>query len=483
MTRRKLATVFLLAASLVVSTVALGASADHTGGQLRNGQSSPDIDPKCSEGQFLGHIIQDDAFRRALSIKSRTGYMGQYRAEDSVAFNVHHYYADLREGVGVINRVHPTYVLVYSSKGCVWLLNRSGWVMASGIARSRIAQASLWSALNVSATSRSRLLPSRRKRGDACETRPVIEFPARSADEKSKTDLALAVLTEELLPSSIRAKLTGSELPARLVIVPTGNLRSVPFHALRVNGRYLVDLYAVLVSPTINTLRVAAGPLSQAYWGASRTDASSGGASPRRLIVGNPDLSGHSKECWTNLPHAEKEAKYAARKFNVAPLIGLAAGHDDVLSRLTAEASELDLIYFATHGFSDPVNPADGSFLALSGRHLKAAELRTIGSKFKRKPIVVMSACQSGLGKEFAGGMFGLAELWRYAGAAQVAISLWDVSDSGTERLMKLFVDYLIDHGMRDAEFAMADAMRDLKKTDSDPAIWAAFTIFGDVRP
>ena len=91
-----------------------------------------------------------------------------------------------------------------------------------------------------------------------------------------------------------------------------------------------------------------------------------------------------------------------------------------------------------------------------------------------------MSACQSGLGKTFPQGMFGLIEVWRNAGASQIIASLWNVDDEGTGKLMKNFVDLLAESGFDDAEFAMAKAMRDVRKTNPHPLIWASFNVFGE---
>ena len=98
-----------------------------------------------------------------------------------------------------------------------------------------------------------------------------------------------------------------------------------------------------------------------------------------------------------------------------------------------------------------------------------------------------MSACETGLGKVFTGGVFGLGEEWYDAGAAQVVMSLWQVDDQGTAKLMNLFIRNLVEQfntGMAEgAEYALAAAMRELKKEESNPAIWAAFQVYGRPSP
>jgi len=203
---------------------------------------------------------------------------------------------------------------------------------------------------------------------------------------------------------------------------------------------------------------------------------------PNSLVVGDPDLSGDSTYCWPALPGALQEADHVKLRIpSATSLTGTQATWSAVKSRLSARPRSIQFAYFATHGTYDNDNPADESFLALKGRHLRGADIRSL--KLPGKPIVVMSACESGLGKSFDDGMFGLADLWREAGASQVVMSSWRVSDEGTRDLMALFVDALADREWRGAEFALAQAMRNLKATNPDPAVWAAFSVYGDVMP
>jgi CHAT domain-containing protein len=106
---------------------------------------------------------------------------------------------------------------------------------------------------------------------------------------------------------------------------------------------------------------------------------------------------------------------------------------------------------------------------------------------FTNRPLVVMSACETGLGKEFAGGLYGLADAWIFARAGEVVSSLWDVSDTGTDTLMHSFIDSLTNRIRSEpdrrlsggAEYALAAAIRTTKGQLVDPAVWSAFTVYG----
>ncbi len=98
--------------------------------------------------------------------------------------------------------------------------------------------------------------------------------------------------------------------------------------------------------------------------------------------------------------------------------------------------------------------------------------------------VVVLSACQTGLGKEIKGeGMIGLTRGFMYAGAPRVIVSLWSVNDAATADLMGLFYKGMLEHRMRPAA-ALRAAQISLAKGErySAPFYWAAFTLQGEWR-
>ena len=173
-------------------------------------------------------------------------------------------------------------------------------------------------------------------------------------------------------------------------------------------------------------------------------------------MVGDPDLSKDIKFCFAPLPHARTEAEFVGRSVQVTPLIGPKASLASVKSWLDAHAAKATFLYFATHGMADGVNPMDESFLAASGAHFYGRDIRSL--RLGSNPLVVMSACQSGLGKVFGGGVFGLARAWHSAGAPQVVMSLWNVDDLATKLLMQDFVARVTEGAP--AEFALQEAMK-----------------------
>ncbi len=298
--------------------------------------------------------------------------------------------------------------------------------------------------------------------------------PKWSADQVEKSDanpgtISLDAISSFLLPSKISDALTKSN-KQRILILPTGDLSTVPFAALKLSDFDLIDRFAIVILSDVDGLQAKNDePAIQPFRG-------------DKLIVGDPDLSWDKDDKgeprWIKLPGARAEAISIASLAGAEPILGAAANKKTVTNRLAADRKHLSLIYFATHGVADGVNPMDGSFLALNGDHLLAENIKKYQFGTAR-PLVVMSACQTGLGKVFDGGVFGLARAWIFAGAPQVVMSLWNINDDATKALMVSFMRR-VQSGEK-VEFALQAAMKELKAQEkyADPALWSAFAVFG----
>ena len=96
--------------------------------------------------------------------------------------------------------------------------------------------------------------------------------------------------------------------------------------------------------------------------------------------------------------------------------------------------------------------------------------------------LIVLSACQTGIGKNVSGeGVVGLTRGLMYAGASRVALSLWNVSDEGTSVLMQEFYKQMLQENKNPAE-ALRAAQRELWANPDwrNPYYWAAFSLQGE---
>lgn len=156
-------------------------------------------------------------------------------------------------------------------------------------------------------------------------------------------------------------------------------------------------------------------------------------------------------------------------------------------SALSSELSQYRYLHFATHGYLDSER-AGLSALVLSlvdeqGRpqdgFLRAHELYNLNLPAE---LVVLSACQTGLGKQIKGeGLIGLTRGFMHAGAASVAVSLWNVNDKATSELMTRFYLKMLKERQRPAaaiRLAQVEMWR--QSAWQSPYYWAAFVLQGE---
>jgi CHAT domain-containing protein/tetratricopeptide (TPR) repeat protein len=156
---------------------------------------------------------------------------------------------------------------------------------------------------------------------------------------------------------------------------------------------------------------------------------------------------------------------------------------------LSKELGDYRIVHFATHGLLQSEHP-DLSGIVLSlvddqGRPVDGfLRLNEIYNLDLSADLVVLSACQTALGKDVKGeGLIGLTRGFMYAGSPRVVASLWKVDDVATAELMKIFYQKMLKEKMRPAAALQAAkiAMWKTKRWNS-PYYWAAFELQGDWR-
>jgi len=153
----------------------------------------------------------------------------------------------------------------------------------------------------------------------------------------------------------------------------------------------------------------------------------------------------------------------------------------------SAELSQYRYVHFATHGYLDSEQPELSAIvLALVDKNGRpqAGFLRAndIYNLKLTADLVVLSACETGLGKEIRGeGIVGLTRGFMYAGVSRVMVSLWSVNDRATEELMAAFYEKLLKERLTPAAALRAAQMTMAKdKQWSAPYYWAAFVQQGE---
>ena len=153
---------------------------------------------------------------------------------------------------------------------------------------------------------------------------------------------------------------------------------------------------------------------------------------------------------------------------------------------LSGNFNSYRILHFATHGFLNQQNPElSGLVLSLYDRDGKAQNgfLRVIDlySLDLDSDLVVLSACQTALGKEIDGeGIVGLTRGFMYAGASGVVSSLWKVEDAATAELMKRFYRAMLQDKQTPSA-ALRTAQNELRAIPRyrNPRYWSGFTLNG----
>ncbi|MEM7483098.1 MAG: CHAT domain-containing tetratricopeptide repeat protein [Acidobacteriota bacterium] len=324
---------------------------------------------------------------------------------------------------------------------------------------------------------------------------------SRAKGASSLRHAALAQLADRLLPPP--NAMPSSE---RWMIVPDGILEMVPFSALRVaqpsdsDRIYLLEQREVVVLPSASTLAAirqeAPRRRQPAIPMAIFADPVFSPTDPRLSEgfppTGRPAASPNEFLEFPRLSHSRSEALAIAQLLpQEARVVGL--DFDAAKSPTFFEYLEnAGILHLATHGIVDPQHPQLSSLLFsrfdAQGRpqegHLYAHEIfdRRIAAE-----LVVLSACQSGIGREVPGeGVQGLSRAFHYAGAPRVVMSLWNVNDRSTAALMQAFYRGLLEQRLAPAE-ALRTAQLSLLKGDQEawrePRHWAAFVLSGDPSP
>jgi CHAT domain-containing protein len=198
-------------------------------------------------------------------------------------------------------------------------------------------------------------------------------------------------------------------------------------------------------------------------------------------------LTGIGLERISWLPYSRDEA-LAIKK--VAPPRQTMLALDFKASRATITSKELSqyrILHFATHGIVNLENPElSGIVLSLVDESGKPQDgyirLHDIYNLNLPAELIVLSACQTGVGKQIKGeGLIALTRGFMYAGAARVVASLWKVDDLATAELMAKFYKEMFTNGRQPADALRAAQLAMAKdKRWQSPYYWAGFILQGD---
>ena len=156
---------------------------------------------------------------------------------------------------------------------------------------------------------------------------------------------------------------------------------------------------------------------------------------------------------------------------------------------MSSFVSEYQIVHFATHGFFNSEHPElSGIVLSMVKPDGSKTDgfmpLQDICRLNLSAQLVVLSACETGLGKDIKGeGLMSLTRGFMYAGSRTVVTSLWKVDDRATAELMKHFYQSMLQDGLTPAAaLRLAKQKIRQQKEWSAPYFWAGFVLQGEYQ-
>jgi CHAT domain-containing protein len=320
------------------------------------------------------------------------------------------------------------------------------------------------------------LLPPRRDLAPLLERLRAAVYQDSPLGSRRFAEDAYELYRVLMLPAE--PELRGKE---RLVVAPDGALYSLSFELLltapvpnaggpRRDLPYLIRERSVSYVPS-------ASVLAQLVAGKEPRDRT---RNDTKLFVGFGDPG----EDASRLPAARDEVRRIASLFPVdqaVVFIGPDATEGNVKSN--AAVTWARNLHFATHGLLDEDHP-DRSGLKLAQAKGSTEDgllqVREVFNLELHADLVILSACQSGRGKEVSGeGLVGMTRAFLYAGAGRLIVSLWRVDDESTSDLMVSFYRHLLQVGDHSAALQLAKLDLIDHSQYFHPYFWAPFVLVG----
>jgi CHAT domain-containing protein len=261
-----------------------------------------------------------------------------------------------------------------------------------------------------------------------------------------------------------------------LIIIPSGRMATIPFESLITEDIDLVRSDFSDIPYLINRYSISY------FYAASLFLTPQIDAMPEPTISLFAPVEFRGRRL-SALPGTATEVEEIGKLFD---------GSTSIVSLFTHEKATVEMVksdavthskylHFATHGIVDEMRPERSQICLATGNS-------DVGSLYSgdiyglnlSADLVVLSACETGLGKISKGeGIIGLTRALIYAGSNNLIVSLWRVGDTSTSLLMTDFYRSML----QDSNYSMA--LRNAKlgminsKEYSSPYFWAPFVVIG----
>lgn len=205
-----------------------------------------------------------------------------------------------------------------------------------------------------------------------------------------------------------------------LLISPDAGLRSLPWAALHNGDRFLVQRFALGMTPSVNLTDARYVSLKNAPVLAMGASQFTGGLRPLPAVPAELAMIATERD---------RSTTFLNDQFTIANL------------QAQRQRQPEPILHLATHGEFKPGQPANSYIQFWNQERLTLDRLRELGLNDPPVELLVLSACRTAVGDLNA--ELGFAGLAVQAGVKSALASLWYVSDEGTLALMSEFYDRL----------------------------------------
>lgn len=291
------------------------------------------------------------------------------------------------------------------------------------------------------------------------------------AEQKERINLK----SQELYRLLINPVLKYLDRNKEICLVPNKSLLELPFAALiSPEGNYFLEDFVFFYAPSANVFLLS----TKSALGKAKI------VEEGVLSVGDPGIDRKRYSDLAELEDAKAEAEEIAKEYQTKKVL---TGREATKSAFQAIYKDFEVIHFAGHYLNEPRFPLKSKLLMARvsdneiDNVLTNAELLSIS--LPRTRLVVLSACQTGLGNNYNGeGSVGLARTFLSAGVSLVVATQWAVDSRATSVLMRKFHYYRRSEKTSTVQAlrrAQLELLRDPNQMFDAPYFWAAFAAIG----
>ncbi len=269
-----------------------------------------------------------------------------------------------------------------------------------------------------------------------------------------------------------------------LTIIPDSELATIPFESV-VTGTIDSDMIRYNKLPyLIHHYSIAYNfSLNMAYRNQLQPHSENKQDNVMAFGIQHFNTPENDAEDFSTLEGAVEEVQYIQQIFPEATLF-----LDDKAteSNFKTHAKDADILHLATHGKANVENPFFSNFTFSQGHDQEndgTLYQYEIYSTPLKAQLLVLSACESGIGKDYPGeGNYSLARSFVYAGCQSVLMSLWSINDFVTSELVQDFYHHLYQtrHITSSIRMTKVDYLAEADETTAHPQRWAALIAMGN---